>query len=199
MRGITFLFLILFLVSCNKFILKVSGYKMPKEIAQDKIIQFAKEKSLSIDKYYFVRDTFLYRALETRQTTDFIFGLNGEMYNTGAKAKKPECAANGVNFIKQYKKSGQYETLDNNWSREQAIWQTEDKKPVDFIPNNVYDLYVVYYWASFGEELSLKTKFDAIRNAIKSRPDLSICFIPVNIDLRKDVDYTYEERYFKKR
>jgi len=51
---------------------------------------------------------------------------------------------------------------------------------------------IVYYWGTFIGRPNLSKKINQMREYISSRPELSIYFVIVNIDLRKDIDYDPE-------
>jgi hypothetical protein len=136
--------------------------------------------------------------LYSRAAKEFIFQSDGRSIDYNENTENPQCGKNVIDFIKDFNKGRSYKILENkSWSKEQSFWQDIDKQPADIVPTGVYDLMIVYYWGTFVGRPNLRKKINQLKSSIASRPDLSIYFVLVNIDLRKDIDYELESKIVK--
>jgi len=185
--------LIILSSSCTYIITKILGLKKAKPKSIKYIRKFAEKRKLGIVNFYTSRDSVILRIAYSRAAKEFIFRSDGKLIDHNENTANPTCGKNGLDFIKEFQKGRSYPTLETkSWIKEQGFWQDIDKKPVELIPTGVYDLMIVYYWGTFVGRPNLSKKINQMREYISSRPELSIYFVIVNIDLRKDIDYDPE-------
>ena len=193
--------LVIFLLlnsSCTYLITRMQGLKNAKPKSISYIKKFSEKRKLGIVKLYTSKDSVNLRMLYSRAAKEFIFQSDGKSIDYNDNTENPQCGKNIVDFIKEYNKGRSYKTIENkSWSKEQSFWQEIDKQPVDIVPTGVYDLMIVYYWGSFVGRPNLRKRINQLRGIIASRPDLSIYFVLVNIDLRKDINYEPESKIIK--
>ena len=178
---------------------KYLGLRQPKPKSENYIYRFIKKKELNINRVLVFSDTFMIRGIISRSAKDLIFLSDGSQVNKDAEKDSPNCSSNGIDFINTFQKGKKYPTIANSsWDKEQSRWKQLDGRHYEKISSSNYDLNIVYYWGSFIGRPNLKTRIDKIQELIKSRPDLSINFVLVNVDLRKNVDMGYESLIIEK-
>ena len=192
------LILLLLNSSCTYIITRVQGLKNAKPKSSNYIKKFSEKRKLGIVKLYTSKDSVNLRMLYSRAAKEFIFQSDGRAIEYNDNTDNPQCGKNIIDFIKEYNKGRSYKTLENkSWSKEQNFWQDIDKQSIDIVPTGVYDLMIVYYWGTFIGRPNLRKRINQLKNSIASRPDLSIYFVLVNIDLRKDINYELESKIVK--
>jgi hypothetical protein len=175
------------------------GLRQPKPKSENYIYRFIKRKELNINRVLVFSDTFMIRGIISRSAKDLIFLSDGSQVNKDAEKDSPNCSSNGIDFINTFQKGKKYPTIANsNWDKEQSRWKQLDGGKYEKTSSSNYDLNIVYYWGSYIGRPNLKNRIDKIQELIKSRPDLSINFILVNVDLRKGVDMGYESLIIEK-
>lgn len=187
------------LESCNYMTSRFMGLRQPKPKSENYIYRFIKRKELNINRVLVFSDTFMIRGIISRSAKDLIFLSDGSQVNKDAEKDSPNCSSNGIDFINTFQKGKKYPTIANsNWDKEQSRWKQLDGGKYEKTSSSNYDLNIVYYWGSYIGRPNLKNRIDKIQELIKSRPDLSINFILVNVDLRKGVDMGYESLIIEK-
>ncbi len=197
-----FVFSILFIQlfgGCNYLTTKYLGLRQPKPKSEDYVYRFIKKKKLNINRVLVFSDTFMIRGIISRSAKDLIFLSDGSQVDKDAEKDSPNCSSNGIDFINTFQKGGKYPIIPNsNWDKEQSRWKQLDGGLYEKVSASNFDLNMVYYWGSFIGRPNLKNRIDKIQELIKSRPDLSINFVLVNVDLRKNVDMGYESLIIEK-
>ncbi len=185
--------------SCNYMTSKYLGLRQPKPKSEEYVYRFIKKKELNISKPLVFSDTFMIRGIISRSAKDLIFLSDGSQVNKDADKDSPNCSSNGIDFINTFQKGKKYPTIPNSsWDKEQSRWKQLDGGLYEKISSSNFDLNIVYYWGSFIGRPNLKNRIDKIQELIKSRPDLSVNFVLVNVDLRKNVDMGYESLILEK-
>jgi hypothetical protein len=176
----------------------MQGLKNAKPKSISYIKKFAKKRKLELVDVYTSRDSVNLRMIYSRAAKEFIFQSDGRLIDHNDNTTNPQCGKNVIDFIKEFNKGRFYKTIENkSWIKEQGQWQNSEKRSIEIVPTGVYDLMIVYYWGTFIGRPNLFKKIKKIKQIISSRPDLSIYFVLVNIDLRNDIDYEPEMKIVK--
>jgi hypothetical protein len=191
-------FFLLLNSSCTYLITRIQGLKNAKPKSINHIKKFSERRKLGIVKLYTSRDSVNLRVLYSRAAKEFIFQSDGSSIDYNDNTDNPKCGKNVIDFIREFNKGSTYKNIENkSWSKEQNLWQDIDKQPVNIVPTGVYDLMIVYYWGTFVGRPNLRKRINQLKSIIASRPDLSIYFVLVNIDLRNDINYENESKILK--
>ena len=194
----TLLLFLFFNSSCTYVITRMQGLKNAKPKSISYIKKFAKKRKLELVDVYTSRDSVNLRMIYSRAAKEFIFQSDGRLIDHNDNTTNPQCGKNVIDFIKEFNKGRFYKTIENkSWIKEQGQWQNSEKRSIEIVPTGVYDLMIVYYWGTFIGRPNLFKKIKKIKQIISSRPDLSIYFVLVNIDLRNDIDYEPEMKIVK--